>query len=245
MNTPHPAGSQYNNVSATSILFALEGGPDGGYGGHETLDEAPPPDSYEYGQQPPPGALGGSAAGHPMGSPSGADPQLRNLFAAVNTDNSGRITARELAIALMNGDWSHCTPFDIDMVKMLMSIFDTDRSGTIGFNEFAGLWEYIKYLQNVFRNFDRNHSGSIDGGELQEALSQIGFQLSDRLLKLVQWKYGTTTGDYQTARLTISFDRFIRAYVDIDRWSKAYQKLRGDQNGWNYDDFMYTVLTEA
>lgn len=25
--------------------------------------------------------------------------------------------------------------FDLDTVKMLMSIFDTDRSGTIGFNE--------------------------------------------------------------------------------------------------------------
>jgi len=28
-----------------------------------------------------------------------------------------------------------CTAFDLDTVKLLMSIFDTDRSGTIGFNE--------------------------------------------------------------------------------------------------------------
>jgi hypothetical protein len=34
--------------------------------------------------------------------------------------------------------------FDLDTVKLLMSMFDTDRSGTIGFNEFAGLWRYIK-----------------------------------------------------------------------------------------------------
>lgn len=37
--------------------------------------------------------------------------------------------------------------FDLDTVKMLMSIFDTDRSGTIGFNEFSGLWRYIKDWQ--------------------------------------------------------------------------------------------------
>jgi len=34
--------------------------------------------------------------------------------------------------ALINGDW---TPFELDTVKLLMAIFDTDRSGTIGFKE--------------------------------------------------------------------------------------------------------------
>jgi len=38
----------------------------------------------------------------------------------------------------------HHLAFDLDTVKLLMSMFDTDRSGTIGFNEFAGLWRYIK-----------------------------------------------------------------------------------------------------
>jgi hypothetical protein len=42
---------------------------------------------------------------------------------------------------------SECLAFDLDTVKMLMSIFDSDRSGTIGFNEFSGLWRYIKDWQ--------------------------------------------------------------------------------------------------
>lgn len=42
-----------------------------------------------------------------------------------------------------------------ETVKMLMTIFDVDRSGTIGFNEFQGLWQYIKDWQQTFRNFDR------------------------------------------------------------------------------------------
>lgn len=90
--------------------------------------------------------------------------------------------------ALINGDWS---PFDLDTVKLLMSIFDTDRSGTIGFNEFAGLWKYIKDWQNVFRHFDRDRSGSIDGAELHQALQQFGFNLSPALLHLLERKYGT------------------------------------------------------
>ncbi|THU78642.1 EF-hand [Dendrothele bispora CBS 962.96] len=173
-----------------------------------------------------------------MGPPPGVDPwQLWNRFAAVNTDNSRRITAQELAIELLSGDWA---PLDIDTVRMLMSIFDTDHGKTIGFNEVSPL--YINHLQNVFRSFDRNHSGSIDGGELREALSQIGFRLSPRLLDLVQRKYGTTTGgQYQTAP-NISFDRFIRACIAIAQLSEAFQKLDSNRNGWDYDEFMYTVL---
>ena len=90
--------------------------------------------------------------------------------------------------ALINGDWS---PFDLDTVKLLMNIFDTDRSGTIGFNEFSGLWKYIKDWQGVFRHFDRDNSGSIDGGELSEALRQFGYNLSPNLLSLLERKYGT------------------------------------------------------
>ncbi|KAF7341450.1 putative hydrolase [Mycena venus] len=60
---------------------------------------------------------------------------------------SGTITAQELERALINGDW---TLFDLDKVKLLTTIFDTDRSGTIGFNEFASLWKYIKDWQNIF-----------------------------------------------------------------------------------------------
>jgi hypothetical protein len=46
--------------------------------------------------------------------------------------------------ALVNGDWQ---PFDDQTVQMLMRIFDVDGSGTIGFGEFQGLWNYIKEWQ--------------------------------------------------------------------------------------------------
>jgi peflin len=43
----------------------------------------------------------------------------------------------------------------------------------------------------VFRHFDRDRSGTIDGRELQEALRQFGYRLSPQLLTLLQRKYGT------------------------------------------------------
>jgi Ca2+-binding EF-hand superfamily protein len=56
--------------------------------------------------------------------------------------------------------------------------------------QFSGLWKYIKDWQNVFRHFDRDRSGSIDGQELSQALGQFGYNLSPQLMHLVEKKYG-------------------------------------------------------
>ncbi|KAG8907059.1 hypothetical protein FRB99_005436 [Tulasnella sp. 403] len=170
-----------------------------------------------YGQQRGYGAPSGSGGGYggynpggfqqhaPAGPPPGADPQLWNWFSAVDADRSGAISPPELQQALVNGDW---TPFDLDTVKLLMTLFDTDRSGTVGFNEFQGLWKYIKDWQGVFRHFDVDRSGSIDGRELESALRQFGFNLSPELLRLVERKYdikGNASGPGQAPGIT--FDR--------------------------------------
>ncbi|KAI0941496.1 hypothetical protein AcW1_003370 [Taiwanofungus camphoratus] len=205
------------------------GQPGGGYGG--------PPAGGGYGGY---GEPGGFAASAPRGPPPGVDPQLWNWFNAVDTDRSGQITVHELQKALINGDW---TPFDLDTVKLLMTIFDTDRSGSIGFNEFAGLWKYIKDWQNVYRHFDRDRSGSIDVQELREALAQFGYSLSPQMLNLVERKYGTGGPG---APPGITFDRFVRACVVIKQLTETFQKLDSDRDGWiqvNYDQFMTTVLS--
>jgi len=44
--------------------------------------------------------------------------------------------------------------------------------------------------QGVFLHFDRDRSGTIDGQELQSALSQFGYRLSPQLLSMLQRKYG-------------------------------------------------------
>ncbi|KAI0253659.1 EF-hand [Lactifluus subvellereus] len=188
----------------------------------------------------PPGYPGaGGFTHHPSGPPSGADPQLWSWFVAVDRDRSGAVSAEELQRALINGDWS---PFDLDTVKLLMNIFDTDRSGTIGFNE-----KYIKDWQGVFRHFDRDRSGSINGNELRDAMHQFGYRLSPQLLTLLQRKYGTApaTGGFQAAPPGITFDRFVRACVVVKQITESFSALDTDRDGWvqiNYDKFMETVL---
>ena len=64
--------------------------------------------------------------------------------------------------------------FDLDTVKLLMSIFDTDRSGTIGFNE-------VRFnLFNPFSDCLRFHRSSPDSGNT----SKIGKVSSNTSTKI-------------------------------------------------------------
>ncbi|KAG0152039.1 hypothetical protein CROQUDRAFT_650642 [Cronartium quercuum f. sp. fusiforme G11] len=248
------------------------GGGGGGGGGYGPPPGAPPSGNNAYGPSsgggygPPPGAPPAGAYGsHGPPPPSNQsrpgtlhrprpptqviDPQLRTWFAAVDRDNSGNISPVELQQALVNGDWS---PFDLDTVKMLMNIFDTDRSGTIGFEEFAGLWKYIKDWQGVFRHFDSDRSGTIAGPELRNALDQFGFRLPPHLLQLLERKY-VMNKDQGVGSLPsrnnreggITFDRFVRCCVVVKALTESFQRADTDQDGWlqlSYEQFMQMAL---
>ncbi|KAJ6606502.1 hypothetical protein DFH09DRAFT_1256902 [Mycena vulgaris] len=169
-------------------------------------------------------------AHHQPPSPAG-DPQLWQFFSAVDQDRSGSITVVELQAALVNGNW---TRFDLDTVKMLMGIFDTDRSGTIDFKEFSGLWKYISDWQNVFRHFDRDGSGSIEGAELAQAMKSFGYNLSPTILTLVERKYASAPIVGYGPPPGITFDRFVRACVVVKTLTEAFQKVDVDRDGWQF-----------
>jgi len=209
---------------------------------YSTPSHAPPATYDSSGRYGVGGGLGGNHH-HKQGPPAGGDPQLWQWFSAVDVDHSGSISAKELQSALINGNW---TKFDLDTVKMLMNIFDTDRNGSIGFQEFSGLWKYISDWQNVFRHFDRDRSGSIEGNELAEALRSFGYNLSPPLLMLVEQKYASGPADGYGPPPGITFDRFVRACVVVKTLTEAFQRVDTDRDGWvqlNYEQFMKIVLS--
>jgi len=177
------------------------------------------------------------------GPPVGADPQLWQWFAAVDTDGSGALSVTELQQALVNGNWSH---FDLDTVKMLVNIFDANHNGTISFADFARLWKYIAEWQGVFKHFDKDHSGSIEGRELAEAMRSFGYNLSPALLTILQHKYAPGATSAYGPPPGITFDRFVRACVTVKTLTEAFQKVDTDHDGWaqlSYEEFMKITLT--
>ena len=122
--------------------------------------------------------------------------QLCLLF-RVDKDRSGAITSEELQSALSNGETqthiykltqihTHAilqphpilvsllciytgswTPFNPETVRLMIGMFDRDRSGTINFQEFGALWKYVNDWQTTFRSYDKDNSGSIDRQELK------------------------------------------------------------------------------
>ncbi|GJJ75996.1 hypothetical protein EMPS_08354 [Entomortierella parvispora] len=162
---------------------------------------------------------------------------LQDWFDAVDTDHSGSLSCEELQRALMNGDgW---TPFNVETVRMMMNMFDRDGNGSISFNEFIGLWNYIEKWKACFQTYDLDGSGTIDANELQKALRGFGYRLSEETVRLIVTKYDVRGhGD-------ISFDNFVQSCVTVQTLTDAFRRIDTDNAGvvqMTYEQFLGLVI---
>lgn len=106
-----------------------------------------------------------------------------------------------------------------------MNIFDTDRSGSINFVEFEGLYRYIKDWHAIFHRFDKDRSGTIDRRELEQALQSFGYPLPIDLVKKLEKRYAPPKStDSGPAPRGITFDRFLMACVTVKHFTEAFRK---------------------
>ena len=68
-------------------------------------------------------------------------------------------------------------------------MFDRDQSGTINFNEFCGLWNYITQWKGAFDRYDTDRSGSIEANELHRVFTEMGYRVSPNFVQLIVVKY--------------------------------------------------------
>nr|CAB3264727.1 programmed cell death protein 6-like [Phallusia mammillata] len=200
-----------------------------------------PPAQQQYGA--PPQQRFGAPQQH-YGAPGGygapppqQGPNLLGIFQQVDRDRSGQITIKELQEALSNGTWK---PFNPETVRLMIGMFDHDHSGTIGFNEFSGLWKYVTDWQSTFRSYDRDNSGSIDKNELKNALTSFGYRLSDQFYNILLRKF-----DRQN-KGTIAFDDFIQCCVVLQTLTNSFRQHDKNQNGWinvSYEQFLTMVFS--
>nr|ABV22565.1 calcium-dependent protein kinase [Physcomitrium patens]ABV22571.1 calcium-dependent protein kinase [Physcomitrium patens]PNR48541.1 hypothetical protein PHYPA_013018 [Physcomitrium patens] len=101
---------------------------------------------------------------------------LKEMFKAMDTDNSGTITFDELKEGL-HRQGSKLVESD---VKKLMEAADVDGNGKIDFSEFISATMHMNkvekedHLAEAFQHFDTDGSGYITVEELQEAMAKNG-----------------------------------------------------------------------
>uniref|UniRef100_A0A673U9H6 Peflin n=1 Tax=Suricata suricatta TaxID=37032 RepID=A0A673U9H6_SURSU len=194
---PPAAGGPYGHPSPGGLPSGTPGGlyggaaPGGPYG-------QPPPNSYgaqhpgPYGQGPPPGGI-----------PPNVDPEAYSWFQSVDSDHSGYISIKELKQALVNSNWS---TFNDETCLMMINMFDKTKSGRIDVYGFSALWRFIQQWKSLFQQYDRDRSGSISHAELQQALAQMGYNLSPQFTQLLVSRYCP-----RSASPAMQLDRFIQA----------------------------------
>ncbi|XP_047329192.1 calcium-dependent protein kinase 26-like isoform X2 [Impatiens glandulifera] len=96
---------------------------------------------------------------------------LREMFTAMDTDNSGAITFDELKVGLRR----YGSTLKDTEIRDLMDAADVDDSGTIDYGEFIAATIHLnklereEHLMAAFKYFDKDGSGYITVDELQQA----------------------------------------------------------------------------
>jgi calcium-dependent protein kinase len=99
---------------------------------------------------------------------------LREMFQAMDTDNSGAITFDELKAGLRR----YGSTLKDTEIRDLMEAADVDNSGTIDYGEFIAATVHLNKLEReehlvaAFRYFDKDGSGYITVDELQQACAE-------------------------------------------------------------------------
>ncbi|KAI9128500.1 hypothetical protein K1719_001493 [Acacia pycnantha] len=97
---------------------------------------------------------------------------LREWFDRVDSDRSGNITALQLKRALSVGNLE----FSLSVVQQMIRMYDFDRNGTMDFEEFVALNNFLLKVQHAFSDLERGR-GFLVPEDVHEALVKIGFRL--------------------------------------------------------------------
>lgn len=150
----------------------------------------------------------------------------------MDKDRTGQLSETALRSALVNGDY---TAFDPHTVRMMIRLFDTDRSSTINFDEFCGLWAFLAAWRDLFDRFDRDRSASINYNEFSDALVAFGYRLSPQFVTLLFNTFAKNTagrGDGMGREKGLSFDLFVQACISLKRMTDVFKRHDLDRDGF-------------
>lgn len=102
--------------------------------------------------------------------------EVRRHFARLDKDGDEKLDEDELKLLLLDMGFAPSKAKGESM--KIMEQADTNKNGTIEFDEFKAIWhrkllsQHDQYIHRVFAVFDDNGDGEIDANELQEVLGE-------------------------------------------------------------------------
>ncbi|XP_037532708.1 sorcin isoform X2 [Nematolebias whitei] len=176
--------------------------------------------------------------GAPPGGVPGMQDPLYGFFSAV-AGQDGQISADELQRCLtqsgMSGSYQ---PFSIDTCRLMINMLDRDMSGSLGFNEFKDLCQALNGWKATFASFDRDHSGAVEGQELQQAIQSMGYNLSPQTMNSIMKRYSNHG--------RIPFDDFVSCCVRLRALTDQFRRRDTTHSGnasFRYDDFIQVTMS--
>jgi len=150
----------------------------------------------------------------------------------------GQIDSNELQRCLTSsGITGNYQPFSKECCRIMICMLDRDYSGKMGFNEFQELWTALNMWKNIFMQYDRDGSGTIEHHELHQAISSWGYNLTPQALNIIVQRY-TVTG-------RIKFDDFVSCAIRLRMLTDAFRRHDVTQTGhanFQYDLFIQTTM---
>jgi len=98
--------------------------------------------------------------------------QFMAWFSALDRDRGGSLSVRELQSIQFGGK-----NLSSRTASVLMSTFDVDKNGELGFWEYVAMHKLIISLQQAFVASDVDRNGRLDHREIHSALGRAGFNL--------------------------------------------------------------------
>lgn len=182
-------------------------------------------------------AYGGPQYGGAPGAPGMQQDPFYGYFASV-AGQDGQIDAEELQRCLsQSGICGGYRPFNLETCRLMVSMLDRDMSGKLGFHEFRDLCGVIHGWMQHFMTFDKDRSGTVDPGELQQALASMGFRLSPAALNVIVKRFSTNG--------KIAFDDYVACSVKLRALTDQFRRRDTAQQGsvhFQYDDFIQCIM---
>ncbi|NXT13865.1 CAN8 protein, partial [Prunella fulvescens] len=122
--------------------------------------------------------------------------------------------------------------FNINTCREMISLLDTDGTGTLGLVEFKTLWMKIQKYLAIYKKVDSDYSGTIDSHEMRNALREAGECAAWGLLPNIgRVQHSIVTRYACSTKLTIDFDGFVSCMIRLETLFKVFHLLDKDKNG--------------